>query len=65
MSRVVLDVGVVTVVDAVLACSCESVAAFLPDGIASSFVFVIRCDIADRGVQPCAVVFVADPVELD
>ena len=42
----------------------ESVAALLADGIASSFVLIVRGDVADGGVQPDGVVLGPDVVQL-
>jgi hypothetical protein len=56
-SLVLLRGGASTVCDAVLACLGESVAALGADGLTSSLVFVVGCDVADRGMQPDCVVF--------
>jgi hypothetical protein len=60
---VLLGLLVSTVLDAVESCGVQSVAAVLADGLASSFVFVVGGDVADRGMQPDRVVLGADPGE--
>lgn len=50
--------------DAVLACLSKPVAAFGPDGITSSFVFVVGGHVLQAGVQPDAVVVGSGEFEL-
>jgi hypothetical protein len=55
--------GPAVVVEPLLSGSCEPLSAGLADGLSSSFVFVVGCDVADRFVQPHRVVLDPDPGE--